>query len=243
MTNRLYRLGLVGVCAVGLGAFGCTSSQTALQKKQMQQAKAESKPGGLLPRSSRKILKKRYHKKMPDGIQTLAVKKGIPITLYLHPKSLLSEKPFMAKNWINRPLLKGRSRSWYIKLDPRPGAKLGRYVFVRSIMAVWTDAGGFRSTSRVSAQFLLRRGKKETLLFSSMQLPKGKRYQAYDITEREINYNNESERIIKKGDILIFRIKHRSGNGGVVALGGGLGVRGSFFVITQQRSDYYKYTK
>jgi len=110
-------------------------------------------------------------------------------------------------------------------------------------MAIWNSPGGYASTSRVALQFLIRRGKKDTLLFSTLQMAKGQSYKAYTVTNREINYDNDSESLLKEGDVLIFRVKHRSGNGGAVALGGGLGARGNFFVIAQhQIGDYRQYT-
>lgn len=234
-------------CLLALGAFvclSCTSAETARKKQLAMQAAKEKKRGGLLPKSTKKLLKRRYHKKLPDNIETVTVKKGIPLYLFMRPNGILSTKPQPGKGWKNQMVSKRRSRSWYVRLKPKDGAKLGRYVFARVIMAIWNSAGGYRSTSRYAFEFLLRRGKKTTLLFSAMQLPKGQRYQAYDIANREINYENEGERTIKEGDILIFRVKHRSGNTGAVGLGGGLKERGNFFVIAPQRiSDYYQYTK
>lgn len=242
MTKRIRFISGLSVAILSTVFWGCPSSSS--QVKQNAASVKKSKSSLLLPQSSKKVLKKRYYKRLPAGIQTVRLKKGIALHLFLHPKNILKKQPYMSKQWANQMIRKGGSRSWYVRLKPDPGAKLGRFIFVRTIMAVWNAAGNFGVTSRMSAQFLLRRGKKETLLFSTMQLPKGQRYQAYDVSNREINYNSEEERNIKEGDILIFRMKHRSGNGGSVALGGGLGVRGNFFVLTPHNiSNYYQYTK
>ena len=72
------------------------------------------------------------------------------VLLYLHPKGVLSAKPLPGSNnkWKSRFIPIKRHRSWFVKLDPDPGATLGTYTSVSIIMAVYNAAGGYARTSQ-----------------------------------------------------------------------------------------------
>ncbi len=181
---------------------------------------------------------------LPAGIQTLKVKKKQDdVLLYLYPKGVLSSKPLTGTpgKWKARFIPIKRHRSWFIRLEPEEGASLGIYTSVSLIMAVFNSAGGYATTSRFSVRFLLRRGDKETELFRTMLLARGQRYKYYGVNNREIATKTR----LQKGDILIFRVVHRTGSSGAVGVGGvKVGLLGPRFMISKRQiGNFYQYTK
>lgn len=222
---------------------GCPSSSPQVRKApeaKTNTAKAEPAPPA---RRAFVPIRKRLES-LPANIQTLKVKKGQDdVLLYLHPKGVLSAKPLPGSKgkWISQFIPIKRHRSWFAKLDPEPGATLGTYTSVSVIMAVYNAAGGYATTSRFSVRFLLRRGGKEVELFRTMLLTSGQRYKYYGVDNREI----ATETKLQKGDVLIFRLAHRTGSSGALGMGGvKVGMLGPRFMISKRQiGNFYQYTK
>lgn len=221
---------------------GCPAKTTIVRDGQ-NNTNTEPTSDRPLPRRAFVPIRKRLDP-LPTGLQTMKFKKGQDdALLYLHPDGVLSEKVLVGEDgkWTSTLIPLKRHRSWFIKVDPEPGAKLGVYTSISLIMAVYHSPGGYAATSRFSVQFLLRRGETETELFSTMVLARGQRFQDYTVDNREI----ATETPLQPGDILVFRVAHRTGSNGAIGVGGvkdgGYGPR--FMISIRQIGNFYKTTK
>ncbi len=180
---------------------------------------------------------------LPKGVKTVKIKKDQKdLQLYLYPGGILDTKPMPGKEgqWKAVFIPQKGFRSWFVKLDPEPGAALGTYTIIHLVMAAFNDPTGFKRSAYYSVRYYLRRGENETELFRTMLIVRGQRYQVYRVLNREI----AEETKLQPGDILILRVHHKRGVLGAVGLGGVVGYMGSQFVISHRMlSDYYQITR
>lgn len=179
---------------------------------------------------------------LPEKMETLIFPKKGFFQAYLHPGGLLKgDAPQNKKNdWPKDYLRPKQQLTWYARLRPEAGAKLGSYMSNFVVMATYNDPAGFRQSAIVLLQAGLIRNGKEDLFFQSLQKPRGQNYARYDQPNREIN----ADITLQKGDIIFFRVKHRKGPAGAVAYGGGLGSASTQFIISNNElgSKYIQYS-
>lgn len=248
---------VLGACLVSLVFAGCPNSSTPVKtndQSDMKNAPAgvSSTPAGMSGTSTQVakpdkrsfVPASKRLKPLPSGVETVKFKKGQDdLMLYLHPKGILSTKPLPGKKgqWKSTYIPVKRGKSWFIKLDPDEGSELGTYTSISLIMAVYNAPGGYATTSRFSIRFLLRRNGAEKELFRTMVLARGQQYKYYGVDNREIATRTK----IQKGDVLVFRVMHRTGSTGAVGVGGvkqaELGPR--FMISTRNIGNFYQYTK
>lgn len=246
MNKRLCLLWLGG-CLVSWTWLGCPTTTTVRnnQNNATTDNSSTTEPSAERPKPRADFVPIRKQlDSLPAGIQTMKFKKDQEdAMLYLHPEGVLSEKPLVGEDgkWQSYLIPTKRHRSWYIQVEPEGGAKLGVYTSISLIMAVFNSPGGYAATSRFAAIFLIRRGDKEIELFRTMVLARGQRYQYYGVDNREI----ATETPLQKGDVLVFRVAHRTGSTGALGVGGvkdgGYGPR--FMISTRQIGNFYKTTK
>ena len=189
--------------------------------------------------AKKKLLPKHLrHEDTPKNIQSIIVRKGQDFQAFLLKDKTMSPVNPDNKDWKTRDIGRKGRLQWFIKLNPRgKNPDLGVYVSIRVVIALY---GGMMGSSRpgfFNAELYLRRGGKDTLLFTTMLKASGRSYARYDLSNREIADNTK----IQKGDILIFRLRHRRGAYGAVGIGGGLGLYGSQIVISNSNTGYYKF--
>jgi hypothetical protein len=221
--------GLFSLC--GFLLISCTKTQ---------QVKENKPPTPITDENSADDLKKKLG--LPDGIETIIFPKKGFFQAFLHPGGLLKgDAPQNKKDdWSKDYLRPKQTMTWYARLRPETGAKIGSYLSNFVIMATYNDPAGFKQSAIVLLQVGLLRDGKEQLFFQSLQKPRGQNYARYDQPNREIN----TQITLQKDDLIFFRVIHRKGPPGAVAYGGGLGSASSQFIISQEElgSKYIQYT-
>ncbi|MCK6510981.1 hypothetical protein L6R29_13550 [Myxococcota bacterium] len=179
---------------------------------------------------------------LPDGLETIVFPKKGFFQAFLHPNGLLkADAPQNKKDdWSKDYLRPKQTLTWFARLRPEAGAKIGSYISNFVVMATYNDPAGFQQSAIVLLQAGILRDGKEQLFFQSLQKPRGQNYARYDQPNREIN----ADITLQKDDLIFFRTIHRKGPAGAVAYGGGLGSASSQFVISHEElgSKYIQYT-
>lgn len=227
-------LSLFGLCGF-LCLMGCPSQQVKKDDKAQKVVKKDEQP---LPRLRPKPLP--GVAQVPKNVHTFRVKKGIPFHAYLHADGTLRNDAPKNKDW--KPVMVGirGKRSWFAKLKPDAGVKVGAYVVIHVVLAVYAGAAGYSRSARFRASFAIRRGEKETELISSMLIARGNRYAVYRVFNVEIA--PDYQLALKEGDLLVFRLQHRKGPTAAVGVGGNTGPQGSQVVLSPNEiGNYYQF--
>ena len=230
---------VVVVCLVIMSLLfvGCPSSTTQeIKKTVVKKVKKEEKPL-ILPK--KKVVLPPRHALVPKNVVTFRLKKGIPWQAYLYADGTMRPQAPKGKTWKPVYIQKKRERSWFARLNPDKGIKLGIYTVVHVIIAVYSGAAGYQRSAFFSAAFYIRRGTQRIKLFKALIRTSGSRYKLYRLYNREL----DSSFAVQKGDVLEFCLIHLRGNTGALGIGGNTNASGSQLVISpNQIGNYYQFT-